>query len=366
MTEISKALHRAEIALDDLLLDPNNPRFSELGEDPQPVAEGRFADSKVQLNTFEKMRRPDFGVNELKDTIKTIGFLPVDRIIVRKWKGKEPNNKFVVVEGNRRVTALKWLFQLHEEGKETFTEEQLTSFKKFECLVLDVDKAPPNASTILPGLRHVSGIKEWGPYQKAKAIYTLRRAGEPPQVIAQSLGLSVRSANALYRSYIVLENMKADEEYGEKAHPELFSYFEEAHKRPNIREWLEWDEGSEQFKNNNNLREFYSWIVPGPDGEKQKIPRAIDVRDFGEILDNADAMNILRAPQGTLLDAKVQKKVEEPDKWLPKITTAIAALKNISVESLRLLDADGLDKLKNLIELTQRALNDRDKLIKKG
>jgi hypothetical protein len=38
----------------------------------------------------------------------------MDRIVVREWKG--PSNaetKYVVVEGNRRAAALKWLKDLH-------------------------------------------------------------------------------------------------------------------------------------------------------------------------------------------------------------------------------------------------------------
>jgi hypothetical protein len=99
-----------QVDLADLLLDVNNPRFSELGEELNPVAEGRFCDEKVQANTFEKMRNPLFDVTELLDTIKAIGFLPMDRIVLRRWKGQAPDGKtkYVVVEGNRRVTALKW------------------------------------------------------------------------------------------------------------------------------------------------------------------------------------------------------------------------------------------------------------------
>src|SRR5580658_1616628 len=158
------------LALNDLLLDPNNPRFSELGEELNPIPEGRFADDKVQTNTLEKMKNPLFDVAELRDTIKTIGFLPMDRIVVRKWRGQHTNGNplYVVIEGNRRVTALKWLVNLHEIGKETFDDEQLKNFKQLECLLLNDQLAPASANLILPGLRHVSGIKQWGAYQKAK------------------------------------------------------------------------------------------------------------------------------------------------------------------------------------------------------
>ena len=185
------------VNVDQLLLDPNNPRFSELGEDLNQVPEGRFADQSVQAFAFDKMKSETFDVSELKDTIKTLGFLPMDRMVVRAWKGNvnAHEEKFVVIEGNRRLSALRWLLSLHSIGKETFTADQLKNFEKLECLLLD-DSAATSANLILPGLRHVSGIKEWGPYQKAKAVHALRKSGLSSQDSAQSLGLSTRAATA--------------------------------------------------------------------------------------------------------------------------------------------------------------------------
>jgi hypothetical protein len=144
------------------------------------------------------MKTPRFDVVELRDTIKTMGFLPMDRIVVRPWRaGPQGNEKFVVVEGNRRVTALKWLIQLGDEGKETFSKEQNKNFTELEVLLLDDLNADPSARLVIPGLRHVSGIKEWGAYQKARTVYILREGGKSQQDVAQSLGLSVIEANRL-------------------------------------------------------------------------------------------------------------------------------------------------------------------------
>lgn len=284
MNNLADSLSKIQLNLDDLLLDPNNPRFSELGEELNQVPEGRFADDKVQQATFEKMKNPNFDVSELRDTIKANGFLPMDRIVVRAWRGG-PNTgkKFVVIEGNRRVTALKWLKTLHEIGKETFDENKLNNFTQIECLLLDDSKAPPTASLILPGLRHVSGIKEWGAYQKAKAIHALRKSGMSPQESAQSLGLSTRAANHSYRCFLALEQMSSDEEFGEYATPKMYSYFEELIKRPNLKTWLDWSDDQERFLLEDRLKEFYSWMVTPEDGNvSAKLPEAKSVRDLSK------------------------------------------------------------------------------------
>jgi hypothetical protein len=164
--EYARLLSPIAVQLDQLLLDPNNPRFSELGAGFAQVVETRFAEPEVQEAAYEKMRQDTFDVRELRDTIKTLGFLPMDRIVVRAWSGGD--GKYVAIEGNRRLTALRWLLELHREGKETLVADQLEQFTNLEALVLDASAPLEQASIVLPGLRHVSGIKEWGPYQKGK------------------------------------------------------------------------------------------------------------------------------------------------------------------------------------------------------
>jgi hypothetical protein len=158
MPTISELMTPCNVHLNDLLLDPNNPRFAELGEPNDTVPENRFAEERVQRDTFERMKSGNFEVAELRDTIKTIGFLQMDRIVVRLWRGNPDSIKYVVIEGNRRTAALKWLIELHETGRETFSAEQINNFTNLEVLLLDDIQAPDSAKWILPGLRHVSGI----------------------------------------------------------------------------------------------------------------------------------------------------------------------------------------------------------------
>jgi len=366
MTNLPSMLAPLSVTIDQLLLDPNNPRFSELGEDLNPVSEGRFADEKVQNFTFEKMKADAFDVSELKDTIKTLGFLPMDRMVVRRWKGS-PNSaeeKYVVIEGNRRLTALRWLIALHEVGKESFSTEQLNNFRNLECLLLDDVAAPQTTTLILPGLRHVSGIKEWGPYQKAKAVYALRQSGLSSQDAAQSLGLSTRAANSSYKCFLALEQMKNDEEFGEHAVPRMYSYFEEIFKRPNVRSWLDWSDDAEGFTNGDNLQEFYSWIIPSEDGTRRpKLPEARSVRELSGILPDESAMNILRGPEGDLTRALARFEVDHPEDWYPKITAAAAAVNSLTPDKLRGLDEETIGSLNELKEKIAQALKDRESLM---
>lgn len=363
--KINSLLQPLKVPLSSLLLDPNNPRFSELGEAVIKVPEQRFFEPKVQSVTQDKMRDQRFAVSELRDTIKTVGFLPMDRIVVRPWKGnKESAEKlYVVVEGNRRVTALKWLVELHEEGKETFADDQLINFSELECLLLDSEHAHDLVNFILPGLRHVSGIKEWGPYQKAKTIHALRSAGMSPQEAAQSLGLSTRAANQAYRCFLALEQMGADEEFGESAQPKLYSYFEEALKRGNVKQWLGWSDEKEKFIEAENLNEFYSWIV-APEGEDSpKLPEAKSLRELSVVMQDEQAFSLFRSAEGSLTRALVQYESDHPEDWYPKIVAASTAVKQLTPDILRGLDEPSLAILRELGNRISGALKDRELLL---
>lgn len=366
MENLAPTLSPIMVELSDLLLDPNNPRFSELGEGYDEVQETRYADEKVQQNAFDKMRSKTFNVAELRDTIKTIGFLPMDRIVVREWVGKDGTKKYVVIEGNRRVTALKWLIQLDEAGKETFDEATIDNYTKLECLLLDRAIAPEAASLILPGLRHVSGIKEWGPYQKAKAVFALRETGLSPQEAAQSLGLSTRAANNSYRCFLALENLKDDDEFGEFAQPNMYSYFEEVFKKPAVKNWLEWSDDEEEFGNEERLKEFYGWMIgPSEDDEDDgphKLPEAKSVRDLAQIIEDENALAVLRTHDGTLSRALARYEQDHPEDWYPKITAATSALKSLTPDMLRKMDEVTLKCLVDLRDQIAQSLTDREAL----
>lgn len=365
MENLAQLLSPIKLKLNELLLDPNNPRFSELGDELNSVPESRYADEKVQANAFEKMRNPLFDVAELRDTIRTIGFLPMDRVVVRRWKGGGDSIKYVVIEGNRRITALKWLISLHEIGKETFNSERLDNLIDIEALLLNDTLAPEAACLILPGLRHVSGIKEWGPYQKAKAVHALRETGMSPQESAQSLGLSTRAANSAYRCFLALENMRSDEEFGEFTDPRMYSYFEEIFKRPTVKNWLDWSDETGEFQQSDRLTEFYSWMVPPRDEDDSvhKLPEAKSVRDLAEILGDETALNVLRSPEGSLTRALAKYEMDHPEDWYPKIEAATSALGLLTPKTLREMDEKTLTSLKQLKIQIEQALSDRDRLI---
>src|ERR1035441_3304029 len=75
-------LREIEVAIGNLYLDPNNPRFADFADRVQPIARDRVMEEGVQRKALDRILDDRFEVSQLKDSIRTIGFLPVDRLVV--------------------------------------------------------------------------------------------------------------------------------------------------------------------------------------------------------------------------------------------------------------------------------------------
>lgn len=85
MLSLSERLRPIHVNLDQLLLDPNNPRFADLDHEEARIPESRFGEERVQNDAFKKLKDKKFDLSELRQTILELGFLPVDKIVVREW-----------------------------------------------------------------------------------------------------------------------------------------------------------------------------------------------------------------------------------------------------------------------------------------
>ena len=159
--------------------------------------------------------------------------------------------------------------------------------------------------------------------------------------------------------------MKNDEEFGEHAAPRMYSYFEEVFKRTNVRGWLGWNDEAEGFTAEERRNEFYSWIIPGADGDAAKLPEAKSVRELSSIIEDDSAMKIFKSTDGTLSRALARFEIDHPEDWFPKITAATSAIKSLTPEKLRGMDESTLSSLIELKQKIDQALEDRLRLTDK-
>lgn len=347
---------RAEnLPLETLLLDPNNYRLQE-EEGFRGTTAGRYHLEQVQRSTLQRLRAT--GLKELHDSIVANGFLPIERIVVTPYEdgAGEAEGKYLVIEGNRRVAALK---QIRDEqaGGVPLPERVVAVLDAVPCLVVDKEGQDAYFRETLMGIRHVGGIKEWGGYQRAKLIADLRDEHQvEPADVAAKLGLSTREVNRRYRAYKALQQMRENDEFGDFAEPKLYPLFHEAVEVGEVKEWLGWDPNSNTFRNDEPLNQFYSIITPSEteEGGGEQAPKLKgygDVRQLRNILPKPEAKRLLLDPERSFLDAlTVANRDELSRKWRSELSEATASLEGISALEVRNFTSEDIALLDRLIE----------------
>ena len=149
--------------IDDLLLDPKNPR----------LGRRRTNATMPQPDVLEIIR--GWELDELAVSFIESGFWPQEAVVT-VLDPEVDEVKLVVAEGNRRLGALK-LLQAAVNGEPRTRKwreyaSELSSQDLFARIpYLHADSRDDVAKYL--GFRHVTGIKEWAPAEKAE--YMARR-----------------------------------------------------------------------------------------------------------------------------------------------------------------------------------------------
>jgi hypothetical protein len=303
---------------DQLLLDPNNYRFHDL-EGYRPVNPTRYGEGGVQDRALQFLRdTPTFDLRALRDSIISNGFVPFEQIVVEKYPGDADRPKFVVIEGNRRAAAIKTILRDVNGGALDLKPEVLATLTDLSVIeIIGTEAERTKYQKTLMAIRHVAGIKEWGPYQQARLVvemYDNEEGAFGP--VAQRIGISAREVGRRYRASKALEQMEQDEEFGEYAEPRLYSFFHEAVSQPKVREWLGFSDETYKAQNAEARRTFYELLSPR-DVNGAPFPPKLqnanrEVRQLKDVVDKAVPLKILSDPEKTLDEAVRAAEAETP------------------------------------------------------
>lgn len=261
---ISEQLSPIELSIDQIYLDPNNPRFVHDGW--IHILDDAIDDDDVRNDTFKRMRERIHRVDQVLMNMEINGYLPIDRVIVREFK----EGKFVVLEGNRRITAAKILLHRDESG-DAVNESVLASLNAIPCL--QYTGHDENAAWVFQGIRHITGIRAWSAFNKAKLLSERREEGQTLTEVGKVFGLSGRGAGQWIRGYKAFRQAKDDTDYGQVMDERAYPFFQELFGRSNppLREWLGWNEVEFRCDNELNFIEFLSWLYPPPQDAEDDI-----------------------------------------------------------------------------------------------
>ena len=362
-------LNPINVALDRLLLDPNNYRYRDLSG-YEAADEQRFHEPRVQERASEYLRNTEtFGLAALRDSIYRNGFIPLDRIVVRRYPHAE--GFYVLVEGNRRIAALRWLRENHEHAVVTLDKEVYERLGNVEALELCEEGSEEESTRIIMAIRHVAGVKEWGAYQQARLIVELIEAGVVVPIIAQQLGMEAREVNRRFRASKALEQMEDDEDFGDYAVPQLYAIFQEVISRPKLRAWFGWSDDASLFENAERRTQLYEWVSPGegPDNSEKpaKIRSSDQARSLPKIIGSPDALAILSDPDRTYEDAYAAAYREAASaSALSELEYALkraaSAIQNLPASMLAELSEDNVTLMNEVTNSIAKQLEFREKL----
>ncbi len=348
-----------KVPVEQLLLDPNNYRLR--GEQNYKYVEDKNVNNVMVQKRVLKMLKGDNSSNirDLLDSFKGNGYLKIDNIIVKNV-GKK--NEYMVVEGNRRVATLKVLKEMYEDGMEIGNLNP-EIFDGVDVVLYNVDD---KEYEIIMGLRHVSGIKEWGDYEQSELISNLARKHKMNfRDISESLGITVQKVKRRLNTYYALEIFQNDPDFGEYFIPsKLSTIFYEVMGKGEIRDqWLGWNGELNTFTNKENMRRFFSWLVPYEENGKQLDPiitKRDEIRDLARFIMDEDALTKLEESRS------VGAALEESGVYSKE------GFKNSLKQIIKLLNKLNVGALTELTEEDKKIINEmlnkmeaQNKLIKK-
>jgi hypothetical protein len=346
------------VNIDHLYLDPNNPRFMGV-ESMNITAMNKYTNKKVQTRALTNMK--GYGLLELKKNIQAVGFLPIDKMVFVEISGMP--NEYYCLEGNRRLAAIKWLLEDQEAGEVEISAEIQDSLKELEVYVLEEVTDAQKAQQLIQGIRHMSGVRDWRPYQKAKVINGLITEGKTATEIGDLFGMTSTAVMRYYRAFLACETFISNDIFGQYWNIDLFRMFDDVMRRPRLRDdWLGWDEKEKVFKNTTELEYFYKWIVPESETDTRKIPGANYIKDLDVIVSHLEALEYLKNEGSTLASALALTRDKHEMPWIAKVEEMIKTLHELDAAVLETMEKDQETKLKELQGAITKALERARKL----
>lgn len=361
--------------IDRLLLDPNNYRFID-NKDYRKVPIENVGDERIQLRTRNLLLgKNKEGISDLIVSFQANGVLKLDPIQVKEI----PNSTdLLVVEGNRRTAALKYLYEQYNKANPV-GELTLESFQNIE-VVLNTDENPIE-HLITIGLHHISGKKKWSPVNQAQLIQDLRlKHGMTERKICNSLAISKHSLRRSLRVLALIDSYKASD-YGDQFQTNKYSIFEEIIKKVEMKHWLGWDDNDYAAKNTINEENLFSWISQedvterDEDGNETRITKepiitkSHEIRDLSKFITDEKAVEQMVERRNitagfALSDAvgvsRLQKAMENIEKEVRAAFNFSEYFENDDYSKVAVL-RDKLDRLipssKNISELSQNTSN---------
>jgi hypothetical protein len=355
-------LELVRLPVTEIRLDPENPRLPE------------YVDPDNQTEILKYLYRVAV-LDELATSFADNGYFEHEPVLV----ARDERDGWVVLEGNRRLAALKVLLQTPEAQEAglrldiDLSDRRAVELQEIPAYVV----AGRDEVRKFLGFRHIGGIKTWGPEAKARYVYDeVERAfdaGEtrPFLAVARRVGSNTQSIRNSYVALAILRWAKA--EFGlptEYVQYERFGVWLRTIGSPELRTYIGYGTPGTYEETNSALQaiqrepltEVVADLSPQPGQARPVLVDSRDATAYAKVLSNERAHAVLRKYNDLALAKQVIEQAELPlriarlrdragilrdelerlDEIDPAVTTAVAELVRV-VRSMQQLSRPIVD-----------------------
>jgi hypothetical protein len=271
------------IPIDDLRFDPENPRVSEFYVEKKPT-QAQIEDWLVGSTMKARELIPSFMEN---------GYIPYEPLIVR-----QEGSKYIVIEGNRRLAAIRSM-QKSDDPEENIAFEK-HGLSHVPCLIFTGE---PKELLAYLGLRHLSKTKDWSTSAQGafverflKSGFQLQEASRLTNTSPQALRLILLTRRMFGEALNLgfeIPQPSADTEM-------FFWYLGDVIRRTRTKKYLKLEENPDPLSppsyDQSKFENLITWIFGST---KERRPRVIssirDVRALDLCLGNERAIRALES-----------------------------------------------------------------------
>ncbi|TAK67885.1 MAG: hypothetical protein EPO19_09975 [Betaproteobacteria bacterium] len=319
------------VSPDLLEFDPGNPRFGGAGT------------QKTQPEISEMLLKEPHLASQLVDSLVENGFIDYEPLVVRK---KSPtSDKYVVIEGNRRLSAVRYLRQHLQEYPLRKSDIDTVPILVFESRQTTEEKKHVRAYL---GVRHLLGIREWPPLSKAQFLEREAAAVGSLDTVLKEVRLTKSQARRFLIPYRLL--MKA----GKEIPPgEEFWVLAEALSRTGVKEYIDLETNDaleitaySKAKLTRVLEDLYG--PTSPDGNrriaaKRRVAETRQLSVYAKVLASEKAREVLHSGKelseaAIYVDTKAES-LERLEKLVRQLKLLINKVAPSSAKARRLRDA---------------------------
>jgi hypothetical protein len=354
------------IPIMDLKLDLYNPRLPK-------SKQGKDAKSVIEFMLLEA------ATLELMDAIGGNDFFAGELLLV--VPDEQDKGKHIVVEGNRRLTAVLLLNNPELTTVKKIATKEIADNAKFKPTVLPcIEFGNRNEILKYLGFIHITGKKSWRLLEKARYLFELRNDVNFKNIsflnasreIAKVIGSSTAYVKRLLISFELYKTVEDEGFYkidGLNDTTFFLNYFTDSLNKDNIRNFINVDINSENPLENiqtDNLEKLTNWWFKKSEGHSRVLGDSDGLKLLNTVIGNEIALSAFE--KGATIheayeltddiDLQFEKKIKDSLKFIEQADALSNRVKSFYSESY--------DDLKNIRRIALKINDFKTKIEQNG